>query len=157
MLRRGTVSEGENEPSLEGSVLSVAERREKAWFWKKIVVQKNTCTRVHANTHLHIYKPKEKVGSWTQRERKHCPSQVIREPAPFSHLMCFLLTHRTPAFSQTCHPENAAERYRRRQEWSEMLHARTGYHELKDRLYVTGKMSFLRFANTLEFAHWFKS
>lgn len=38
-------------------------------------------------------------------------------------------------------------------EWSEMLHVRTGYHELKDRLCVIGKMSFLRFTNTLEFAH----
>lgn len=34
-----------------------------------------------------------------------------------------------------------------------MLHARTGYHELKDRLCVIGKMSFPRFANILEFAH----
>lgn len=34
-----------------------------------------------------------------------------------------------------------------------MLHARTDYDELKDRLYVIGKMSFPRFANTLEFAH----
>lgn len=147
---------GGNEQSLEGLVLSIAERQKlhkKALCWKNINVQKNTCTRVHTNTHLHIYKHKQILATEHKEKESICTRQVIREPAPFRHRICFILTRRTPAFLQTCHPENAAGRYTRRQEWSEMLHARTGYHELKDRLHVIGKMSFPRFANRLKFAH----
>lgn len=110
----------------------------------------HVCTQTH--TYMHINTDK-KLATEHKEEESVCSSQVIRESALFSHGICFLLTHRTPAFLQICHPENAAERYIRRQEWSEMLHARTGYHELKDRLCVIGKMSFPRFANILEFAH----
>lgn len=58
--------EGGNEQSLEGSVLSIAERQkphEKALSWKKMNVQKNTRTRVHTNTHLNAYKHRQKIGN----------------------------------------------------------------------------------------------
>lgn len=105
--------------------------------WTKINGWKNRHTRVHTNTHLHMYKYKQKTGNRTQRKESICMSQVIRVSLICSvteFTLFWPIGHQH--FYRSAIQKNAAERYIRQQGWPEMLHSRTGCHELKDRLYI---------------------
>lgn len=96
---------------LEGSVLSIAERQKlqkkpcpgTRWMYKRTHAHMCTQTHTHINTN-------KKLATEHKEKECICTSQMIVEQALLSQRICFLLTDKTPAFLQTCHPENAAER-----------------------------------------------